>query len=195
MPYRFEFRGPQESFDCTLQCQQCSENTAGGRRCKSRVCIGLTMCWAHLLKHHHLRVLPSTIPGAGKGLFARQNNRTTNTNSILFKVGDIVCPYNGAPTTDQELQARYGNFTAPYGLQVAGNTYENAACHRGVGSLINHAPNSRANVRFSRVRVESGWKSVIRATKRIRDGSELFCNYGSEYGHQEPTTQRTRRAR
>ena len=63
---RYRIRG-EKAFECPLQCAQCVGRTKAGTQCRRRSCIGTPHCWQHLLADKHLRILPSTIEGAGEG--------------------------------------------------------------------------------------------------------------------------------
>lgn len=193
MPYRFRFASHdgQQAFACPVQCQRCSGTTRAGNQCSRRTCIGTPKCWQHLLNEGKLRIKASTVPGAGKGLFAM--DRRAAQQAVIFRPGDIVVDYGGAATTAAVLQARYGNYTAPYGLHVSGARFENAACKRGAGALANHGPPARANARYSYTAAGGGGRrGVLRATKVIKNNSEVLVNYGDDYLFNEPTTHVTR---
>ena len=196
MPYRYTFSAPGEfSFACSLQCQQCGVVKADGSRCRNRVCVGVPYCHVHLFYKKHLKIKPSTIPGAGKGLFAARPNAG---DDIVFRRGDVVVEYGGESIDRATLDHRYGRYTAPYGLQRRADLFENAACKRGAGSLANHKPLSQANARYS---VGRDRMNLV-ATKNIRNGQEIFCCYtgaarsrgAGQYRFDEGTTGRTARA-
>ena len=132
-----------------------------------------------------LEIADSTIQNAGKGLFARKPSATAN--AIVFKPNEFIAYYDGQVINHQELLERYGQWTAPYGIKLHHNQYEDAALSRGVGSLINHSPR-RANVRFS---ISANNKIKIIATKNIKNNAELFVNYGNEYNFNEPVSTST----
>lgn len=196
MPYRFKFSAPDKFlYECTLQCQQCTAVKANGSRCGNRVCIGVPYCFAHLFYQKNLKIKPSTIPNAGKGLFAAQPR---GGNDIVFRKGDVIIGYHGERINKATLDHRYGQYTAPYGLQRQRDQFEDAACKRGVGSLANHKQGSQANARYSVGR--DGMNLV--AIKNIRNGQEIFCSYiggarasrAGQYRFNEGTTSTTRRA-
>lgn len=58
-----------------------------------QVYIGLDYCFSHLLSDKHLKIMTSTILGAGKGLFAV--NKKALENVIIFKPNDLIIDYNG----------------------------------------------------------------------------------------------------
>jgi hypothetical protein len=88
----------------------------------------------------------------------------------------------GEIINQQQLFHKYGQYTAPYGIQINANTYEDGARHRGVGSLINHKPVAQSNVRFS---IGRDKKAYIVATKNIRNKAELYVSYGRGYRFNE----------
>lgn len=195
MPYVYEFTKGAHRFSCELRCGRCEATTRGGGRCRARTCIGTPLCWMHLLSAKNLRVKPSALPGAGKGLFAVA--RRLPAGGIVFRRGDVVCEYGGDPVSMATLDARYpDDATAPYGVEqdAAADRYENAACRRGVGSLANHAPGAASNARYWRSPADG--RVHLRATRAIRNGDEVLCDYGSAYQVHEPgTTSRTTRRR
>ena len=67
--YSFQSTDGTHAFRCPLSCQVCEGRTKTGAPCRKRVCIGVPLCWQHLLASMHLRIKPSTHP-PGKGLFA-----------------------------------------------------------------------------------------------------------------------------
>jgi SET domain-containing protein len=140
----------------------------------------------HLLRERKLRIKESTIPGVGKGLFAL--DKRAAGNAILFRRGDKIIMYDGEVVTQAQLQRRYGDFTAPYGISQ-GKFVEDSACRRGAGSLVNHAAarNTNARLAFS-TRTK---KFMLIATKNIRNGDEIFCSYGKAYQHNDGLTHKT----
>ena len=145
--HRFEFyehvENRQPTFSCALESERCHSQTKIGARCSRKCVIGTPYCWSHLLSNHHLRLLPSTVPNAGKGVFVLNKQRPLG--EIIIRNGDVVCPYGGELIDETTLNRRYGDKTAPYALQLSQNRYRDAACARGIGSMINH-DGRRANV-------------------------------------------------
>lgn len=116
------------------------------------------------------------MPEAGKGLFVLDKKQPTGT--VLIKKDQTVCPYGGDLIDKATLDERYGDKTAPYAVQLSKNRFRDGGCARGVGSLINH-DSRRANVAFS---LNQNTKTVsIKATRNLKNGEELFVNYGREY--------------
>ena len=87
---------------------------------------------------YHLRIDTSTIKKGDrpirKGLFA-----AGVPGSIVFRKGEVVVYYACEVCTNETVVKRYGEFTAPYGLEV-GDVKYNGVCERGVGNLVNHKP-------------------------------------------------------
>lgn len=179
MPLVFSFRSPNRPlFECAVECQQCTAVSASGAQCKKRACIGVPKCWMHLLRDHSLRIKPSTIPGAGKGLFAMK--RGAAANAVVFKKDAKIIDYYGDLVNRQTLDARYGDHTAPYGIQIGtGNRYEDAACRRGVGAVANHR-GAGYNARLS-YRWQPTPAALVKAIRPIRNGQEVLVSYGQGY--------------
>jgi len=97
MPYYFKFydneRDPRPSFTCDLDSERCDGQNKNGQRCSRKCIIGTPYCWTHLLSKHHLRILPSTVANAGKGLFVVDKKQPEG--AVIFKTGETVCPYGG----------------------------------------------------------------------------------------------------
>lgn len=132
-----------------------------------------------------VRVAPSTIPNAGRGLFAMRD----------FAQGDVVCPYGGRLMNAEELERLYpGDTLAPYVEKIDANTFRDAACVRGIGSMANGMPRKRqSNVETFVRRDRTPW---LRALRRIPRGAELINHYADEYfSHPDIHTSRTRYVR
>ena len=161
------FRSPL--FACALRCGRCTAKTTGGLRCRNRVCLGAPVCWQHTRRDKGLRLAKSTIPGAGRGVFALGRS---------FRAGEIVCTYEGERMSKAQVDRRYpGDVTAPYTLCSPGGRCMDGACRRGVGSMLNGVMDGSHNVVFD-------WhkgRPVVRATRAIRDGDELLADYGPDY--------------
>ena len=188
MPNHFHFKVPDEGIDFNkqLETKQCSYIKADGHRCKLSVVFGLPMCWIHRKKEYKVSVKPSTIPEAGKGLFA---DNGTNNNAVVFKEGNKICPYAGETLTQNQIDNRYGlTKTAPYAILLkTDGTSLDGAIQRGIGCLLNHKARAQANTRFSVNRPQTEINIV--ATKNIKNKQELFVPYGSDYRFNEAGVQ------
>lgn len=189
MPYRFTFDDSNGStrFSCQLECDQCTATLSGGRRCSRRVCLGLPLCWQHL-RSRNLIIKDS--PLEGKGLFAWAPK---NDDSIVFREGDFIISYDGEQTSDIQKYQRYGHATGPYALQRNAHLFIDAACKRGAGSFANGSRNGvKHNARFA---YSSAKTMAIRATKNIRNGTEIIASYGPSYWNRPQHAHRTKKCK
>lgn len=167
---RFAFRSGNKRFSCTLKCIRCQAAKSGGGRCTRAVCIGLPVCFQHAVSVYHVKVLPAG--RFGKGVFAW--DRRQRNNQKVFVGGQKIVPYFGETITTAERNRRYGNSTAIYGYDSKGKGYQDGACQRGLGTLINdYRGIGTANAEFS-----GGW---IKASKPIYHGQQILLNYGDNY--------------
>ena len=177
------------TFSGNLQGRRCIGHCRNGRRCSRRSVIGCPYCYQHLKSDRHLRIKPSTIHNAGKGLFAEDS--TQAPNAIIFRRDDDIIEYIGETIDRAELNRRYHHHTAPYALQVRGDNnnplYIDAATIRGVGSLSNHRAGHHQNARLV-VNFQNN-TARLRATKNIRNGEEIFVSYGHQYDVNEAGVQ------
>lgn len=164
-------------YTCVLKSSVCEAISKSGQRCRRKVVIGKPYCYSHLLYQRHLRIKPSTLPGAGDGLFAVDPS-TQDPNEVVFKKNVIIAPYGGERVTRDELERRYGDNTAPYGLLRSNNHIVDAACDRGVGSLPNTIIGTGRRNFNAKITNRSG---NIVSTKPIRNGEEILVNYGRSY--------------
>ena len=69
--------------------------------------------------------------------------------SVVFRKGEVVVYYGGDQCSEKTMNERYGEFTAPYGFEGGGKkgskTNYDGACNRGLGTLVNHKPDLKAN--------------------------------------------------
>lgn len=167
-----------ENFQCPLLCDQCTFITESGR-CKRRVCFGWPDCWQHTIIEYGVKTRPSTIKGAGKGLFATRP----------FYKGEWICPYHGQITPKQCLDTLYpGDTLAPYAVEVDGSgVFVDSACTRGIGSMANglflggvsnHRARHNAELQRDFDHSDNVW---LIATKNIAAGQEIFVWYGETY--------------
>jgi hypothetical protein len=123
-----------------------------------------------------LVVRQSTIPGAGKGLFATRE----------FKKRSTIGRYLGELLSTEEHNRRYGGSDqdhAPYSLQTTNSAGRvvSAECLRGIMSMANGTRYLRqANARFVD-NLRSDGTVRIEATRRILPGTEVLLFYGDGY--------------
>lgn len=182
--YYFHFRNDGEniSWDAPLVQNTCTfmiGEPPNQHRCRNKVVIGGPYCYIHRLLKQHLVIKPST-DGHGKGLFAE--DKSLPPNAIVFGHNKDVAKYEGIEISEDELHELYGpkdTDTAPYALSVGRGRNKriiDAALDRSVASMTNHRPRSRTNAHFT----ETG-KIRVNADKNIRNGQEIFVNYGNDY--------------
>lgn len=180
MPF-FTFKINDEiQYRTQVQSLQWADNTKAGARCKRRCVIGSPWCSTHLSYKHHLKIKPSLISNAGKGLYACDPLNSTS-NAVLFKKGETIVKYHGELINLETLNERYDHHTAPYTVQISANSYEDGAKTRGIGSLANTNPGHN-NATFS---IYQG-RASLKATKPIRNGEEIYLSYGRAYKLNEP---------
>lgn len=180
MYYHFQAEDSDEDveFHHKMVSEQCHAVKDDGSRCKNRVVIGHEFCWIHTRHKLNLQIKDSNITHAGKGLFAYGPK-----NEIIFHKGDRICKYSGEVIDKDELEKRYGDYTAPYGVELHKGLYEDGSIERGIGSLSNHSHRkSKVNARLS---INKNNNAQLIAVKNIKGGDEILINYGREYKFDE----------
>ena len=114
-------------------------------------------------------------------------------NQVVFHQNTTIIDYGGEYITAEELHKRYYNFTAPYTAELKRNVYQDCGCDRSIGSLANTAPTTNQNNAILVANYRSHpQKVVLQATRPIRDGEEIFVDYGDSYHLNENTHHRTK---
>ncbi|KAJ3084864.1 hypothetical protein HK102_000533 [Quaeritorhiza haematococci] len=126
------------------------------------------------------------------GLFAMKRNAPNGT--VLFRKNDVILEYVGEIIPVSETSARYGDQTAVYTLRRNQTTDIDAACKRGVAAMANSKPGAN-NARFGAAGRGENYRMVLRATKNILHGQEIFAHYGGNYRFNEPGVQYSTRYR
>ena len=120
--------------------------------------------------YSRLRVLPSTIEGAGNGLFAR----------TLIKEKEQICDYRGETVSQEDIEREDFDKTYVFSWPV-GDTWMHVDAKKedsGFGRFINDPRDeTKVNARITR----RGNKLVVVATTEILPGEEIFIDYGYEY--------------
>jgi SET domain-containing protein len=128
-------------------------------------------------------VKKSTIPRAGKGLFAAKT----------FHRNDKIVRYGGEHLTRREINARYpGDTVAQYAVRTREGGYIDARnTNAGVARYANHKTAAQganaALVSVGRDRV------AIEAERRIQPRHEIFVDYGAEFTKAPKRTRRRTR--
>lgn len=169
------------NYSSPLVTERCRGETSSKRRCKKIACLGYPLCDAHNASRYGVQSRVSTIPGAGRGLFA---TRPLSKDSWL-------CPYTGENTTMSYIHTRYpGEMTAPYVVGLPNGLAIDSACVRGIGSLANALFARNGNVlSVSRHNAVLRYRPVgcgipgmwLKTTKLIKPGDEIFLWYGNDY--------------
>jgi hypothetical protein len=191
MPTLFEFYiDGNTHWRGILSAERCRANTKTHVRCYRQTLFGLGWCYQHLMKLEHLRVKESSINNSGKGVFACDPSKPEG--EPVFRGNQLICTYNGEIIDHDELEERYDVKTGPYVVELDRNEYEDGALQRGLGSCINHVTDNRVNAQL--VLRRNNRVSII-ATRIIRNGDEIFVNYGRAYrfGHEEGSDYKTKR--
>ena len=118
-----------------------------------------------------LEVRPSTVEGAGYGLFTK----------IDRKKGEYICNYDGEYLTLKQFNNRYKKKFPIYVLQIHNDLFIDAKDSESFGKYINNAKNSglKSNCRFYINRKNHAVS--VKSTKNIVANSELFIPYGRSY--------------
>jgi hypothetical protein len=168
-----------------LKSFQCCASAADGRRCPTRVCIGLPYCPQHTREHYGVKYtvdasLSSPDEEDVRGLCAQRRME-----------GGEVLPYSGDALTDEGLTERYGTDKrdlAPYTLQVRRRPplYVDAGGCRWIGALVNHSddPNCVLETKSCRKNCRCGLlytSAWVRLLRDVEVGEFLSVDYGDTY--------------
>ncbi len=129
-------------------------------------------CWTHLAKEERLRVKTSSIPGAGRGVFATRHIRP----------GEVIGQYTGDLLRGDYSSRSDPNTGGVYYLQLNNHLCVDAArTDTHVSRFINdpRGTGQRPNCKFA----HDGRTSIVRvrATRHIQPGQELLLSYGRTY--------------
>ena len=149
--------------------QQCVSNTLKEQRCRKRT-AHTPKCWIHLSRQNNLRIKPSNIPHAGKGLFAWKKSIPRNT---------LISKYTGRKISKKELDRKYGKGRADYAVCnqrgcCVDATYTTDAAARFVND-------SRGTSFQNNSKIKGNQIFGLKATKTIPPNNEIFTSYGREY--------------
>ena len=168
---------PRKNGAIIMPSQRCTANTNAGHQCGQRTAMG-HVCWAHLRRDFGLRVQKSTIPGAGKGLFAYGRDGLPQGFNIPY-TGDLI-----------ELTPQVAG--GPYVLQLRNDAGIDAArTNCGVARWVNDPRGSvdargrplRENCKFvlHTQRDSSQRVGAVRTLRPVEKGEELLVKYGQDY--------------
>lgn len=178
MPKYFHFKTTNNSvFTKQLSSKRCGGITRSNARCRRKSVIGTEKCWMHKKSEDKLRIKPATDVNMGSGLFATNG---TNNDAIVFRDGQHIIDYNGEILNDNQLNNRYGEYTAPYAVRKNATRIHDCASDRCTAGLINRKSYSTANCKF--VNPRNSNRIRIEAKRNIRNNKELFISYGDGQG-------------
>lgn len=111
------------------------------------------------------------------GVFASYPSMPANKKYVFpHSETKPIIEYNGEKIDNDKLYRRYRDKTGPYAFQSYDKKLlEDGACKRGVGTLINHKRGGKV-----KIKPHQG-KFKVFATQSIKNGEELFTNYGNNY--------------
>lgn len=145
--------------------------------CGRTVHVGIPYCPRHLQQRCKLRIQPSTIPGAGLGVFAW--DPAAPAGAVVIRKGETVGRASAAAAPDicTRPYEKHG-VAAEYALRVGSRTAD-FATYRVVAVMANTASvGGRTNARLA-VSSARGGTVAIRAMRPLRHGDEVLVDYGS----------------
>jgi hypothetical protein len=157
--------------------QRCSANTNAGTQCAQRTAVA-HLCWNHLQRDVGVRVRPSSVDGAGRGLFAAGHSGLPKGHRI---------PYTG-----DEILLSSSDQGGPYVLQTKqGAGIDAARRNCGLGRWVNDPRGAvdengrarQANCEFVLYTPPGGGQRIaaVRTLRPILSGEELLVRYGRDY--------------
>ena len=151
--------------------KQCKSNTKKRKRCLKRT-AHTSKCWIHLANEDNLRVKPSTIRNAGKGLYSWKKP---------FKRNHYIEEYTGEKTNLKKLDQKYGAKTVVQysicdGPRRCWDAYKTTD---GAPRFANDARGTK-NKNNSCFRVKDK-KIFLQSTTGIKPHQEIFADYGGDY--------------
>ena len=161
-------------------CQRCIARKADGRRCSRTTCLYSELCWQHAGRDLGLKIAPSTIPGAGRGLFATRDL----PRNYAIRYGRPI-----DRLTRAEIHARYpNNQVATYGLCSANRCVDGRSTQSGLARWVNapRGTNRRSNSALTMLNTNNPWAARATLTRAVRQGEEILTNYGAAYWRAHP---------
>ncbi|CAB4007360.1 SET domain-containing [Paramuricea clavata] len=148
--------------------KQCISDTLLQKRCRKRT-AHTPKCWIHLAKQDNLRIKPSQIPNAGKGLFSWKKT---------IPSGRVISKYTGRRRTREQIDRKYGNSTAKYAICKKGLCVDANHTTDAAGRFANDARNTQFRYNSS---MRGNQMFRLKSSQRIPPHSEIFVNYGDDY--------------
>jgi hypothetical protein len=169
---------PNKAGTVMTPTQRCSANTNAGAQCAQRTAVA-HLCWNHLRRDLGLRVQKSTVPSAGKGLFAAWPRGLPKGHRIPY-TGDLISTDGGRIGGSYVLETR----NDAEGIDAA---RRNCGLGRWVndprGATTEQGRPRTPNCEFTIHTPRGGRQRVaaVRTLRPILSGEELLVKYGAEY--------------
>lgn len=152
-----------------VRCKEISKKTK--KQCKRRTCLYSDYCWQHTRNTKGLKIKKSTIPNAGRGLFATR----------LLKRGEII-PYGGVRMTKKQVDTKYGGDDKVAEYVICHNKnrcFDASNTQSGLGRWVNDGVyagrGKNAEFRTRRTGV------FLELIQDVQPGEEILTTYGPEY--------------
>lgn len=172
------------SEDALLFVDQCQFVNEHKERCTNEARLYPHLCDEHGPLVYEMKIMPSTIPNAGYGLFTQ----------IDLAEGDFIALYNGEALTSEQKKKRYprADLTS-YCYTVKKNdkgqeydvVVDAASTQSCLARYINDGrddPKYPTNAKYTPLSTAKGFiVPAALATKSIKAGEEIFISYGVSY--------------
>jgi hypothetical protein len=155
-----------------VECVRCKFIKRNGQRCKRNTCVRKDYCWQHLRATLGIDVRPSTLPGAGMGLFAY---KTFPNRSKVASYSGVLVPSSEAKDSQYAVAWRRGKVVDAKSTQHSVGRYANTC--RGADKRRKKCKGNNVKMArdFARRHIS------LKATKKIKRGDEIFNTYGSGF--------------
>ena len=181
-------------------------------RCQRRCVIGTEFCFHRLKSIKHLRIDRTTLrdPNTNRRYNFRGVFAVGEPGRIVFRPNDTIITYDGDYVKNLELNIRYVDKTAPYGIKDTtgiGNFnlgIVDSALPRSVGALVNYGDANQRNAALGKIKhrfrtYSYGGRPIsayyeclgVKALKCIHAGEEILADYGNQYRMNENTWHET----
>ena len=151
-----------------MVCPVCNATTTQGRPCKRHTCKFAPKCHSHT----KVAVQPSNIPGAGRGLFARDD----------IRANEVVANYTLGTQrlTPAQFRQQYPNGRATHVWASRGNRvyYDASDASKSVAGMANTG-RAYGTKRHNNAKITE--RGTIRALEPIPRGREILVSYGKGY--------------
>jgi hypothetical protein len=151
-------------------CVRCNGRTKSKKRCTRRTCMVEGQCWQHAAATTGLRVKKSTIPGAGKGLFA-DRDFPANRRIVLYGKKSKYMP---GPVDLSRTQDRH-----PYAMCITDKKCWDARSTQSTQARFANGCDKPGHEKPCNAKMTpAAW---LVSKKAIRKGDEIFFPYGPDY--------------